>query len=121
MVLTTDTIKRRYKNGGTGGKKGRPHKKEHWRAREKRLKMEAAAAREAQTSKLRSSANVVTHDIMDVDNQSAVPDKPPRARNTSARKAPPIAITTRARSRHCHPASIRGFNCLEDAWSWGRG
>jgi len=100
MVLTTDTIKRRYKNGGTGGKKGRPHKKEHWRAREKRLKMEAAAAREAQTSNLRSSANVVTRDIMDVDNQSAVPDKPPRARKatTRARKAPPIAITTRARS-----------------------
>ena len=57
MVLSTETLSRKYKNEGTGGKKRQTlAKKEHPKAKEKRLRLEAAENRSAQTSKLRSSS-----------------------------------------------------------------
>ena len=82
MVLSKETLRRKYNNGGMGGKRGRPAKKEHPKAKEKRLRLEAAGANRSdeQTSKLRSSsANDVTCDV-DVDVEPA----PASARKSSA-------------------------------------
>ena len=99
-MITTRTLKNKYKKGG-GVKSGRPCKKENYQAKQKRLRLEEAAAREAQTSKLRSSAN----DTTDV---PPVVHSPPIVRksslsvcksSSSARKVPPSTRATRSSSR----------------------
>ena len=46
-MLSTQTLRNKYKKGG-GVKSGRPRKKENYQAKQKRLRLEEAAAREAQ-------------------------------------------------------------------------
>lgn len=94
--MDSAVIRAKFKKGATGGKKGRPFKKEHWRVREKRLKEEAAAAHLAQTSKLRGTAS----NDMDVDH-------PPRGRKTgsSTQRVTTRTRRTRSQSRH-HPQRI---------------
>lgn len=99
--MDSAVIRAKFKKGGTGGKKGRPFKKEHWRVREKRLKEEAAAAHLAQTSKLRGSNDVTCEpSSMDVDH-------PPRGRKTgsSTQRVTTRTRRTRSQSRH-HPQRI---------------
>ena len=112
VALATQTLK---KIGGTGGKRGRPAKKEHPKAKEKRLRLEAAANRSEQTSKLRSSsANDVTCDV-DVDDVEPAPASA-RKSSASARKAsrtgasarkPSARAATRTTSRVLEPRDAK--------------
>ena len=92
--MDSAAIRAKFKKGGTGDKKGRPFKKEHWRVREKRLIVEAAAARLAQSSKLRGSAS----NEMDVDHI-------PRGRKTGWSTHVATRPRTRSRYRH-HPQRL---------------
>ena len=92
--MDSAAIRAKFKKGGTGGKKGRPFKKEHWRVREKRLKVETAAARLAQSSKLRGLAST----DMDVDHQ-------PRGCKTGWSTHVATRPRTRPQYRH-HPQRI---------------